>query len=193
MKYRFRLWLAVFVAAGFLSSCGPSSTPKVGETRSIQLITRPDGLAYALDSSIPYTGEVTIFTAALTRQSVATYQNGLLHGPSRRYWSNGSLKREDRSEAGNLIHQTQWYEDGTMKHDTEMQKGVSFGKIRLWWPDGRLRRSALVGPSLGLHGHLLEYAEDGSILADAIFHHGQYISGKLPPESVANFITAQAH
>lgn len=180
-------------AALCIVSCGPAAGPLPKTSTSVEIIQKPDGLIYAKDHPTPYTGEVVTFTQGSSRQSLEIYQDGKPHGAWQRYWSNGQLKREEKYELGSKTHQRQWYEDGTLKGDAEMKNGVGFGKIRLWWPDGRLRRTSLIGAELKPHGHVLEYAQDGSILTDAIFAHGVYISGKLREEPLATSATAQAH
>ena len=66
-----------------------------------------------------------------------------------------------------------------------MKNGISLGKNLLYWPDGRLRRIVHVGPQLTPHGHVLEYAADGTLIADAIFQHGKLISGFTRPNTLA--------
>lgn len=180
-------------AAACLVSCGPPPPQEARETRSVHLNKKEDGLSYAAGSSIPFTGEVAFFSTGLGRQAVETYQDGRPHGLWQRFWSNGKLKREGRYELGSMVHERQWYEDGVPKRDCEMKNGVPFGKITLWWPDGRLQRTSLIGGDLKPHGHVLEYAVDGTLLTDAIFHHGQYFSGKLRRDPVPQAVTAQAN
>lgn len=183
---------AFVIAAFFFPGCRPVETPKSEGSSSIRLIKLENGLAYAPGSATPYTGHVVYFTSAGTRQTVETWAAGQSHGPWTRYWSNGQPKSEDTHQQGSIIHRRQWYEDGTLKMDAEMKDGVGFGKIRMWWPDGRLRRSVLLGVDLQPHGNSLEYAQDGTIIADAIFHHGKYISGKVRDVTVASSGTAPA-
>jgi hypothetical protein len=185
--------LPPLLAAAFLVSCGPPPPREARETRSVHLDKKPDGLSYTAGSNVPFTGEVVFFTARLGRQAVETYQNGLPHGLWQRFWSNGKLNREDRYELGAMVHERQWYEDGVPKRDCEMKNGVPFGKMTLWWPDGRLQRTSLIGGDQKPHGQVLEYAVDGTLLTDAIFHRGQYVSGKLRKDPTPKPVTAQAN
>ena len=195
MKHPFCVFRAAqfLLAPCLLVSCGPPGKPTAAASVSVPLVIQTDGLAYAKGSSVPYQGEVVHFTPNLGRQSVESWQGGKPHGIWHRYWSNGQVKREDTYQMGNLTHQRQWYESGVMKQDAQMRRGIAYGKVRLWWASGRLRRSTLVAEGLRPHGHVLEYAEDGTIIADAIFHHGLYVSGKVQEEPVAKAETAQAH
>ncbi len=176
-----------------IASCGPAAGPRLKATTSVEIVKKTDGLSYAKDADAPYTGEVVTFSQGISRVSLEIYQDGKPHGIWQRYWSNGKLKREEKYNLGSMSRQRQWYEDGTLKGDAEMKDGVGFGKITLWWPDGRLRRTSLIGADLKPHGHVLEYAQDGSVLTDAIFAHGKYVSGKLREEPLATPATAQAH
>ena len=195
MKHQIESLLVAISAFGacLFAGCSPPAKQKLEESVSIRLDTKEDGLAYAPGSVAPYTGEVVGFTSAGTRQMAEKWESGQSHGIWFKYWSNGQVKREDIHQRGSIIHRRQWYEDGTLKLDAEMKNGLGYGKVRLWWPDGRLRRSVLLGAELQPHGHVLEYAEDGTIIADAIFHHGQYISGKIPKDSIAQTDLAQAN
>jgi antitoxin component YwqK of YwqJK toxin-antitoxin module len=175
-----------------LPGCGPSQPKEAEERASIELETRSDGLAYGKKSPTPFSGEAVTFYQGTNRQSVETYQEGKPHGTWRRYWSNGQIKREQQWVHGSQIHQRQWYEDGVLKEDLNMKDGKGNGRIRMWWPDGRLRRTAFVGDDLRPHGHALEYAEDGSVVVDAIFQHGQYVSGRLKQDTLASRAAAEA-
>ena len=169
-----------------MAACGPSEATQGQETVSVRLLKKTDGLFYAAGADSPYTGQVVTFTKAGVRQSMENYLNGKAEGNWERYWPGGQLKREKRFQGGHQVLRQQWYENGALKEHVEMKDGIGYGKIRLWWPDGRLRRNVLVGDGLRPHGHVLEYAEDGSIIADAIFHHGKYVSGVIRKDKVAN-------
>lgn len=177
----------------FLPACGKNTVKTPVETSSIQIETGPDGLVRAKGRPEPLTGEVLTFTHGTTKQSVEPYVDGKPHGIWLRYWSTGHVKREQRWVRGHQIHQRQWFEDGALKEEMEMRDGIAFGQVRLYWPDGRIRRVALVGENLSPHGHVLEYNEDGTVLVDAIFHHGQFVSGLRKEDSLAQSATAQAH
>lgn len=188
MKIRFCL----MVLAAFLPSCNPSTYP-AADNVSVDVEKRSDGLYYAKEASEPLSGDVVGFSNNNIRQSVESYQNGLPHGIWKRYWTTGALKREQTWQNGEQIHQRQWYENGSMKEDLQMKHGIGYGQIRLWWPDGRIRRIAFVGEELRPHGHILEYAEDGTVLVDAIFHQGEFVSGLRKEDPLATGTTAQAH
>lgn len=177
--------VVLFSLAVLFCGCGPQALPEAKESVSVPTEKKADGRTYAMGSSVPFTGEVVTFTKGINRLSVHPYQDGKPHGSWSRYWSNGKLKSEERREQGELVHLRQWYEDGVLKQDTEMKNGLPFGKVRLWWPDGRVRRSSLIGDNLRPHGNVLEYARDGSLLTDAIFEHGHYVSGKLRKAALA--------
>jgi antitoxin component YwqK of YwqJK toxin-antitoxin module len=187
-----KIRLCLLALAVFLPACNPTPKP-AAESVSVQVEKRPDGLFYAKGTAEPLSGEVVGFTGSNTRQSVETYEKGRPHGIWKRYWTGGALKREQTWHEGEQIHQRQWYENGTMKEDLQMKQGIGYGQIRLWWPDGRIRRMAFVGDKLQPHGHVLEYAEDGTVLVDAIFHHGEFVSGLRKEDPLAKGTTAQAH
>lgn len=169
-----------------IPACSPAPPKASAERASIDIEKRSDGLFYGKTSPSPFTGEVVVFTHGTTRQSAESYLEGKPHGTWQRFWSNGKVKREQQWVHGSQTHQRQWYEDGVLKEDLKMKDGQGNGRIRIWWPDGRLRRTAFVGDNLRPHGHALEYAEDGTVVVDAIFHHGQYVSGLLQKDVLAS-------
>ena len=188
-----KLLPAAFVAAFHLASCSPAGPKAPAVSNSVDLVQNEDGLAYATGSSVPYSGEVIGYRAGQGVESVAVYREGRPHGLWQRFGSKNRLKREERYESGSKVHERQWYDDGVLKFDAQMRDGVRFGRIQLWWPDGRLRRTSSIGSDFKMHGHALEYAEDGTVLTDAIFDHGTYISGTLRKDPVAKTVTAQAN
>ena len=188
------LRISFFAVCAFLfTSCGQPESNAQHETSSVELEKHADGLAYLKGQSVPYTGQLITFTHGVTRQAVENYVEGRPHGIWLRYWSNGTLKREQKWVHGSHVHQRQWFETGALKEEMEMKDGIAFGQVRLWWQDGRMRRVAFVEQGLSPHGHVLEYNEDGSVLVDAIFNHGKYLSGLRKEDSLAENITAQAH
>lgn len=169
-----------------LPACDRANSKIPAGRASVETEKRSDGLVYGKNSATPFSGEVIVFTHGTNRQSVETFLEGKPHGLWKRYWSNGTLKREQQWVHGSQTHQRQWYEDGALKEDLRMKDGLGNGLIRLWWPDGRLRRTAFVGDDLRPHGHALEYAPDGTVIVDAIFDHGTYISGLLKEDALAS-------
>ncbi len=169
-----------------LTACGPGPSPSSTGSVSVTLRQQADGLFYKEGTATPYTGPVLTFTKAGVKESREHYRQGRPDHTWERYWPNGKVKREQRFVDGQQTLQRQWYEDGTLKEEIEMKGGVRCGKVRLWWPDGRLRRTSIVGSYARVHGHAMEYAEDGTLLTDAIFHHGLHISGPLHKEGIAN-------
>jgi MORN repeat variant len=184
--------LIFVVPCSLLMACGPPASDRPKEQASVETEKRSDGLIYVKKSPHPFTGEVLVMSNGTSRQSVETYWEGKPHGPWLRYWANGRVKREQQWVHGSQIHQRQWFEDGTLKEDLKMKDGQSNGRIRMWWPDGRLRRTAFVGDDLRPHGHALEYSADGTVVVDAIFHHGKYVSGLLKQDVLASKAGAAA-
>ena len=182
--------LTAAIAAGLLPACHPAGPPG-GLFVSVKVEKRADHLTYASGSAAPYTGKVVGFTPGGTRDISQTFLDGKAHGTWLRFWPTGPVKREEIWENGVQTHQRQWYANGSLKEDVPMKNGLANGTVRFWWPDGRVRRMAFMESPQGPHGQVLEYAEDGTLLVDAIFDHGLYLSGLRLHQDPAKPVTAQ--
>lgn len=170
------------MAAAGLTGCGPPDGKKSKTAVSVVVEKRADGLSYRTGELKPYTGEISHVNINGRQESVEIWLDGKPHGLWEWRRADGSTKREETYVHGEKIHLRQWHENGQLKEDSQMRHGIVLGDVRLWWPNGRLRRSCYMEADLQLHGQLLQYGEAGYVIFDAIYDHGKYVSGKIPDE-----------
>lgn len=189
MSFRFSIFpllcLLGFLMFG-LPACRKGASKPKGEAVSVKVEKHADGLAYQEGCTVPFSGEVLHFTIGGNRLLRESWKDGLPDGLWLRWApTDGKLRKEQTFEKGRQVHQRQWHPNGKLKEDTQMRDGIAFGEVRLWWPDGRLRRSCTMEAGESVHGHLLQYDQNGKVIYDAIFDHGAYQSGKIPGEKLA--------
>ncbi|MBP7951209.1 MAG: hypothetical protein KA004_16275 [Verrucomicrobiales bacterium] len=171
-----------------LAACSPGDAPRRGPLR---VEVRADGLAYPAGSKEPYTGKFIAMNRNGTIHSEQTYERGVRHGWRQTYFEDGQRKHRSDYVRGEIVRDREWYRNGQLKSDEAMKNGISFGLSTYWFMDGRIRKIANVGEGFALHGQVLEFAENGEVLVDALYQNGTAVSGKgvqiapaKPPASV---------
>ncbi|MCB1090585.1 MAG: hypothetical protein KDL87_03590 [Verrucomicrobiae bacterium] len=140
-----------------------------------------DGVARLKGTTEPYTGTVATFDETGTKpRYFAQYLNGKLHGPEMKFYDDGKLRREYDYNHGEKIHHREWFPNGNLKRDAAFEGGNAIGPHRTYFEDGRLRWSGFFIENLLWQGHIVDYAEDGTLMWDAIFEKGKYVSGTYP-------------
>lgn len=192
-KFRAGWRLGVLLLASSLAACGPPDRKKSKTAVSVVVEKRADGLSYRAGETKPYTGEIAEVNISGRQESLERWLDGKPHGLWQWRRADGSTKREETYTHGEKIRLRQWHENGNLKEDSQMRDGIVQGQVRLWWPNGRLRRSCFMEADLQLHGQVLQYGETGYVIFDAIYDHGKYVSGQIPDEhKLADNSTSQA-
>ncbi len=153
-----------------------------GFTSVRDIETREDGLTYRLREKDPFTGLVVTRNREWQPRYLANYEDGKLHGPEMRWHENGRLRYIYDYQHGEKVRHREWFENGNPKIDAMMRDGVAYGKHTKWFEDGRLRFSAYFVEDLLWDGPVKDYAEDGTLMWDAVFKKGHYVSGIYPAE-----------
>lgn len=179
-----------------LSSCGQQAPAAArGKHRvlpSVQLVQK-GGKFCAPDSGLPFTGTVQLYLENGNPAGEEHYADGLPHGAWKRFYTNSAVVREEKTwDHGNLKRKREWFPGGALREETPLENGEPVGWQRMWWEDGRIRRSSYMLPGFVPHGHRLEYAEDGSVIWDAVFDNGVFVSGTGPAEAIEVLRTQQA-
>lgn len=178
MTRRFFSGMAAAVLPLWLGSCGDADrTAKA----SIVVEKGGDGLFHASGRNEPYTGEVIRYGSGGRRAAEEHYQNGKPDGVWRTWWGNDTLKSELTHRDGAPVFRRLWHENGSRREETALQGDSPVGLWMIWHPNGRIKRQMFLEPGSKKHGQVLEYAEDGTLLWDALYEHGKYLSGKEPP------------
>jgi antitoxin component YwqK of YwqJK toxin-antitoxin module len=165
-------------------SSGSFPTPKKIES------TSADGLARLTGQEEPYTGPVILRDEAGKMRYYAYYQDGKLHGAEIKYYDDGKIRRQFDYHLGEKIHHREWFPNGNRKIDAEMRDGIGYGSHRTWFEDGRTRWSGRFVEDLLWQGHIVDYAEDGRLMWDAVFEKGRYLSGVYPEAEQENLLKA---
>lgn len=173
-----------------VASCSEKNKPQKAQDSDLrafptpdQVEIRQDGLAYLLKSPAPISGLVIKKTNKSGGTSfLAHYQGGKLHGPEIRWHANGNIKRIHDYDHGAKSRHREWFESGSPKIDAMMRDGIAHGRHLRWYPNGQLRFDGGFIENMRWHGHVRDFAEDGSVLVDAHFDQGAFVSGTVPPD-----------
>lgn len=159
--------IAPLLAIALLAGC----TPKPLKREVTVLETRSDGLVYAKPGDAPYTGPFVKLAPSGEVIEEINYADGILHGPNTTMQKNGIKKRCLDYDRGIRVRKRTWYLSGQIRSDEGWNGKDAIGLCRYWFEDGRIRKLMKLGKTYFLEGHVLEYAEDGTILIDAIVEH----------------------
>ena len=122
------LLLSVFITGLIACSDGP-------EVNNADLVIR-NGIKYHKTSSEPFTGVGIVENAVRGMRLEITYKNGILHGSSNYYFSDGTLASESVYDNGTAIFQTVFYKSGARQTHTEYT-GKNSGLYEAWWENGK--------------------------------------------------------
>ncbi|MBL9154102.1 MAG: hypothetical protein JNK37_16535 [Verrucomicrobiales bacterium] len=165
----------------------PAAPPKKAAGRVValpdpsEITIGPDGLARRTGETEPYSGAVIgMDKGGKTLRYHAHYFAGKLHGPEMRYYEDGTLRRQYDYYHGEKVYHREWFENANYKRDATFVKGHAIGPHKTFFEDGRIRWSGTFGDNLLWEGHIIDYAEDGKLMWDAIFKKGKFVSGIYP-------------
>lgn len=147
-----------------------------------------DDLVYLKGDTEPYTGVVVSRDKLWKMNYFATYEKGKLHGAEMQWYANGGLKKMYDYDRGEKIRHREWFENGNPEIDAMMKNGGAYGKHLKWFEDGSLRFSGNFIEDLLWDGPVKDIHKDGTVMWDAIFKRGRYVSGKYPPSEKQKLI-----
>ncbi|HOK78479.1 MAG TPA: toxin-antitoxin system YwqK family antitoxin [Verrucomicrobiota bacterium] len=167
-------WLAVAVVAGTLlagavflavRSASKKASPEVDRTE----LTLIDGRLHRKGEPKAFTGLMIERYPGGALQSRSSVSNGLLHGVSEGWYTNGQKQVVEHFEAGvshglrikwyptgaklseaNIVHGKiegifrKWHENGVLAEEIPMLDGQPDGRSRAYYPDGRLKAEAVL-------------------------------------------------
>lgn len=151
-------------------------------------IREQDGLAYLAGKKEPYTGVVIGRNKEWQMKYFANYEKGKLHGAEIRWYEGGGMKKMLDFERGEKIRHREWFENGNREIDAMMKNGEAFGRHTKWFEDGSLRFSGNFIENLLWDGPVKDIHKDGTVMWDAVFKRGRYVSGKYPPSEKQKLI-----
>lgn len=160
----------------------PASRPGVAAppelTRHELVFT--NGLNFRRGDTNPFTGFLTEHYAAGGPRSRSALSNGLLHGLSQGWHTNGQLQVEEHF-AGGVSHgpRTRWFADGTKESEATIVRGTIEGVFRKWHPNGALAQE--ISMSNGVpHGVSRAFAPDGALKNEVSLSNGVIARDSAP-------------
>jgi len=192
-------WMALLSL--LLWSCGQMACQKADEDRADKSGKKSDfprrsdtetrdqdGLTYLKGEDSPFTGVLISRDKNWQMKYFANYENGQLHGSEIWWHEGGGMKKMLDFERGEKIRHREWFENGNRKIDAMMKDGIAYGRHLRWFEDGSLRFSGNFVEDLKWDGPVKDIHEDGTVMWDAVFKRGHYVSGKYPPSEKQKLI-----
>lgn len=137
-----------------------------------QELTLTNGLNFRRGDTNPFTGFLTEHYPLGELRSRSAISNGLLHGLSQGWHTNGQLQIEEQFVNG-VSHgmRTRWFADGVKESEAPIVHGVIEGVFRKWHPNGALAQE--ISMSNGVpHGLSRAFAPDGALKNEVRLSNG---------------------
>ncbi len=154
-----------------------ATVPTAVEVARSRLELRSDRL-HAIGSTEPFNGwMVEHYTDGMPRSRSAV-TNGLLHGLSQGWYTNGQLQVSEHFAAG-ISHgvRSKWRPDGSKLSEVSIREGQLAGLFRQWHDNGALAEQVeFVGGRP--HGLSRAYYRDGSLKAEVTMENGRVVTEK---------------
>ena len=156
----------------------PAAPPQNVEARRDSLKLR-DGLLYRPGETQPFTGSMTEYYPDGTLQSRSVVCNGLLHGVSEGWYTNGQRQVLEHFVAG-VAHgpRTKWRPDGQKLSEAEVVDGRLEGMFRRWHENGALAEEIPMKAGEP-DGVARAFNPDGSLKAEARLQAGQVLAQRF--------------
>lgn len=189
-------WVGLLFCSVCLVACQPEDEGKVAKSDKKSGFARREdvenqgagALVYLKDSKQAYTGVVISRDKDWQMSYFANYEGGELHGTEIWWHKNGRMKKMLDYEHGEKVRHREWFESGVHKIDAMMKGGEAFGRHVKWFEDGSLRFSGNFVENLLWDGKVKDVHEDGTVMWDAVFKRGRYVSGVYPPSEKQKLI-----
>ena len=172
---------AVVIGVGWFrrgATVAPSPSP-VAEVSPREVerarLTRRDGKLYLGGDSRPFQGTMVEHHPDGQRLSRTEIVDGLVHGASEGWYTNGVLQiREEYRHGVSHGVRRKWYADGQLASETPIVEGTVSGLFRRWHPNGALAEEIPMVDGKP-HGEARAFHADGSPKAIARMDHGSVI------------------
>ena len=149
-------------------------SPPLREVPAGELIRR-DGLAFWKDDSTPFTGIIIEAYPDGSRKSRSALSNGLMHGASEGWYTNGVLQVREQFQHG-VSHglREKWFASGAKLSETTIEHGQLEGLFKRWHENGSLAEEVQMKKGHP-HGISTAYHPDGSLKARVKLENGKVI------------------
>jgi antitoxin component YwqK of YwqJK toxin-antitoxin module len=167
------------------SKVSPPSAPPPREAL-LKELERRDGRLFAQGESNAFTGLVLERYDAGSVRSRSEMQEGVLHGISEGWYTNGVLQIQEHFTNG-VSHglRRKYHENGSLQSEGTVAGGRMEGTFRRWHTNGALAEEIpmVAGEA---HGEARSFHPDGSPKARALIDHGKLVERKdLSPSNPA--------
>lgn len=135
-----------------------------------------NGLNFRRGDTNPFTGFLTEHYPSGGLRSRSAISNGLLHGLSQGWHTNGQLQVEEHY-VNSVSHgvRTRWFADGTRESEATIERGVIVGTFRKWHPNGVLAQEIMMSNGVP-HGLSRAFTPDGALRTEARLSNGVVIT-----------------
>lgn len=197
MRGKQTVWIALGLTAACLAgiillrTVRPPAPPR--EVPASELVRR-DGRVYWQDEPVPFTGIITETYREGARKSRSVVSNGLLHGLSEGWHTNGVLQvREHFREGVSHGLREKWFASGAKLSEATIDSGRIEGVFKRWHENGTLAEQVPMKNGQP-HGVSIAYHPDGSLKAKATLENGKVVEKKFwksgePTETHASQLT----
>lgn len=151
----------------------PHSTPPEMPRSSLVL---KNGKLFRPAQTEPFSGIVVEYYAPKQMQSRSVVSNGVLHGLSEGWHTNGVRQVAEHFNGGvSEGVRLKWYPSGAKQSEANILRGKLSGTFRRWYEDGKLAEQIELRDDLP-HGESLAYYPSGCLRARVQMEAGQIIN-----------------
>ena len=170
--------VAVLVLGAIVLSRRTPPKPALREVPARELTLR-DGRSYWKDESVPFTGIIKEAYPEGKPKSRSVLSNGLMHGVSEGWYTNGVLQvREHFVEGVSHGLREKFFTDGLKMSETTIKEGKIEGTFKRWHENGRIREEVEMRGG-NPNGTSVAYYPSGSLKARARLEDGKVIEQKF--------------
>ena len=182
VRWGVRRTLLAFAVVGFLVLCGFWFSPaKVPEAPRAELVLQ-QGRLFRPGQTAPFTGLMTELYPSGAKKSRSMIVNGLLHGISEGWHTNGQLAvREHFQKSVSHGLRTKWFAGGSKMSEANVVHGQLQGTFRRWHENGVL--AELIEMRNGnVEGLSRAYYPSGFLKAQARMQDGRLVEQRFWPD-----------
>lgn len=169
------LFASLGLCAAVLAGCSRPEPPAPPEVPRTSLVLK-DGKLHRPAQGEPFTGTVVEYSTPGWLQSRSVVSNGLLHGISEGWHTNGVRQVTENFVAGFSDGvRIKWYPNGTKLSEATIVRGKLNGPFRRWHENGKLAEQIELIDDQP-HGDSVAYFPSGCVKARVRLERGQVVA-----------------
>jgi antitoxin component YwqK of YwqJK toxin-antitoxin module len=170
------------LALAGLTGCAPSGPPPAPPEVPLASLVLKDGRLHRPSQSAPFTGMVLEKYPSGQLQSRSVMSNGVLHGLSQGWHTNGVRQVEEHFANGvSEGTRVKWYSNGQKLSEATIVAGKLHGPFRRWHENGRLAEMMELRENQP-HGESVAYYPSGCVRVRARLEDGKAVSQETFPD-----------